>query len=52
MLLHTIISIIMLGSGAPQCSPSTLWNPFVEDYGMRSLEEVEPEMRGEYLAYW
>ena len=51
MLLRTILSVL-LGFNSVQWTPSDYWNDFVHDYGMRDLEDVEPEMRGEFLAYW
>jgi len=51
MLFHAFLSIL-LGIGSSEKTPPDCWNPFVHDYGMRDLAEVEPEMRGEFLAYW
>lgn len=51
MLFRAILTVL-LGASSPQYTYSEYWNPFVHDYGMRDLAEVEPDMRGEFLAYW
>ena len=50
MLFRAVLAVL-LGISSPRYTFSEHWNPFVHDYGMRDLSEVEPDMRGEFLAY-